>query len=103
MKLTTCLLFSALLCSLTVAQPAEKKVYPKRWVYVSNRLASDKDLADIRTIIETAAAHGLNGMVLAGALVMLERKSTLDGHAVPPIRQEKGEWMGHGAFLPLPV
>ena len=68
MKLTTCLLFSALLCSLTVAQPAEKKVYPKRWVYVSNRLASDKDLAAIRNIIETAAAHGLNGMVWAGAL-----------------------------------
>jgi phosphatidylglycerol:prolipoprotein diacylglycerol transferase len=37
-------------------------------------------------------------LVLAGALVMLERKSTLDGHAVPPIRQEKGEWMGHGAL-----
>jgi hypothetical protein len=54
--------------SLLAAQPAGKKVYPKRWVYVSNSLANERDLAAARQIVEVAAAHGLNGMVLAGGL-----------------------------------
>jgi hypothetical protein len=48
-----------------VAQP---KIYPKRWVYVSNTLATDRDTTEVSRIIDTAAAHGLNGMVLAGSL-----------------------------------
>ena len=46
----------------------EQKIYPKRWVYVSNTLATDSDLAALSQIVETAAAHGLNGMVLSGSL-----------------------------------
>ena len=68
MKLLACLLSAALLCSLAAAQAPEKKVYPKRWVYVGADLATDNDLAKIREIIETAAAHGLNGMVLSAGL-----------------------------------
>ncbi|MGO9239696.1 MAG: hypothetical protein ACLQBJ_02710 [Bryobacteraceae bacterium] len=68
MKSLSCVLLCALTCSLSLAQAPEKKIYPKRWVYVSNELGSDKDLAAVRQIIETAAAHGLNGMVFAAGL-----------------------------------
>ena len=37
-------------------------------------------------------------LVLAGALVLRERKGPGKGGAFPPFRQEKGERMGHGAF-----
>ena len=47
---------------------AQPKIYPKRWVYVSSSLATDRDAAEVSQIVETAAAHGLNGMVLAGSL-----------------------------------
>jgi hypothetical protein len=57
----------ALLC-LVPATPAQPKIYPKRWVYVSNSLDTDRDLAEVSRIVETAAAHGMNGMVLAGSL-----------------------------------
>jgi hypothetical protein len=56
----------ACMCSCATAPPAAKKVFPKRWVYVSNPLATDQDVAALRQIVETAAAHGLNGMALAG-------------------------------------
>ena len=47
---------------------AEKKIYAKRWVYVSRSLRNDRDVADIREIARTAGEHGLNGMVLASGL-----------------------------------
>ncbi|MGE5644243.1 MAG: hypothetical protein ACM336_00490 [Acidobacteriota bacterium] len=56
-----------LICAALAAQ-APKKVYPKRWFYVSRPLRSDRDLDQIRDLIRTAAAHGLNGMVYAGGL-----------------------------------
>ncbi len=64
----SCVLFCSLIGSLAAAPPAAKRVYPKRWVYVSTNLASEGDVADVSRIVETAAAHGLNGMVLAGPL-----------------------------------
>ncbi len=65
MKLRTCVLLCALFGSLAAAPPAEKKIYPKRWVYGGSELATDDDLAKLRGILETAAAHGVNGMVLS--------------------------------------
>jgi len=65
-KLPTCVLLCALLGSLLAAQPAAKKIYPKRWVYAGAELGTDADLAKLRGILETAAAHGVNGMVLSG-------------------------------------
>ena len=67
MKPQPCLLLCAVLSSVLAAAPA-KKIYPKRWVYVSSSLANEKDVAAVVEIVETAAAHGLNGMVLAGSL-----------------------------------
>ncbi len=37
-------------------------------------------------------------LVVAGGLVLLERKSTVEGRELPPIRQKEGEWMGHAAI-----
>ena len=74
MKLSTCVLLGALLGSLLAAQPAAKKIYPKRWVYVGTGLATDNDLVKIREIIETAAAHGLNGIVLSAGLDQIDRQ-----------------------------
>ena len=34
--------------------------------------------------------------VLAGAIVLMERKGPVEGRGLPPFRQEKGERMGHG-------
>ncbi len=68
MKSYLCVLFCVIFSSLSAAPPDAKKVYPKRWVYVSNSLKNDRDVADVLAIVETAAAHGLNGMVLAGTL-----------------------------------
>ena len=55
----------------TAAQPAGK-TYPDRWVYVSRNLSKDEHVEDIKGIVETAHAHGLNGMLLAGGLEGLE-------------------------------
>jgi len=65
-----------LCCEMPAAAPpveAGTKVYPHRWVYVSRSLTRDSDLADIRGIVNTAADHGLNGMVLTG-LSYLDRR-----------------------------
>jgi hypothetical protein len=50
----------------------EAKEYPCRWVYVSRSLRADKDVADIEQIVQTASAHGLNGMVLSAGLDRLD-------------------------------
>ena len=50
------------------------KDYPYRWVYVSRSLRSDKDVADIKGIVETASGHGLNGMVLSAGLDTLDKQ-----------------------------
>jgi len=50
----------------------EAKVYPYRWVYVSRSLRSDEHVADIARIAGTAAAHGLNGLVLKAGLDRLD-------------------------------
>ncbi|HLB74394.1 MAG TPA: hypothetical protein VJJ98_10280 [Sedimentisphaerales bacterium] len=48
--------------------------YPYRWVYVSRSLRADSDVADIKGIVETGSAHGLNGMVLSAGLDMLDKQ-----------------------------
>lgn len=48
--------------------------YPCRWVYVSKGLHQDRDVDEIREIVQTAAAHGLNGMVLSAGLDRIDRQ-----------------------------
>ena len=47
--------------------------YPDRWVYVSRGLTHNQDVQDIREIVATASAHGLNGMLLAAGLDGISR------------------------------
>ncbi|MBN1844131.1 MAG: hypothetical protein JW810_00490, partial [Sedimentisphaerales bacterium] len=49
------------------------KTYPDRWVYVSRSLTEDAHVDDIRRIVDTAADHGLNGLVMDGGYYRLER------------------------------
>jgi hypothetical protein len=60
------ILVVVLLAGITAAGAAEKKVYSKRWVYVSRSLRADRDVDDIRQIVQTGAEHGINGMLFAG-------------------------------------
>ena len=48
------------------------KQYPCRWVYVSRSLRQEDHVQDIERIVQTASEHGLNGMVLAAGLDMLD-------------------------------
>jgi len=41
---------------------------PLRWVFVYRNLQEDRHVAEIRAIAETAARHGLNGLVLSAGL-----------------------------------
>jgi hypothetical protein len=53
---------------------AAEKTYPCRWVYVSRGLHQDADVDAIAGIVNTAAAHGLNGMVLSAGLDRLDKQ-----------------------------
>ncbi len=39
--------------------------YPYRWVYASSGLRNDEDAQKVKDIIQTAAGHGLNGILLS--------------------------------------
>ena len=69
--LQLCLAALALLAAFSQAAGGE---YPCRWVYVSRGLHKDQDVEDIRKIVQTAADHRLNGMVLAAGLDRLDRQ-----------------------------
>ena len=64
-----CFLLAA---SCATSPRAERKVYPHRWVYVSRSLQHDRHVTEIERIASIAAAHGLNGMVLAAGLDRLD-------------------------------
>ena len=72
-RLLKCVVLGVLL--VTIAAPCPAKEYPYRWVFVSSSLRSDKDVADIERIVQTASEHGLNGMVLSAGLDRLDRQS----------------------------
>ena len=43
-------------------------MYPERWVYVSTEFGTEQEMARAEGIAQTAAAHGLNGMLLSAGL-----------------------------------
>jgi hypothetical protein len=55
-------------------QSAEENVYPYRWFYVSRSLNQDSHVEEIRTLVETAAASGLNGMCLSAGFDAIDLK-----------------------------
>lgn len=66
------ILFLLAAVSLSGCAGEGRKVYPERWVFVSRGLGRDSDVEYIRGIVETAAAHGLNGMALTAGLDRLD-------------------------------
>ncbi|HXH50681.1 MAG TPA: hypothetical protein VNM47_15170 [Terriglobia bacterium] len=50
------------------------RIYPDRWVYVSTGLQSDEELERVQGIAQTAASHGLNGMLLSSGFDQLDLK-----------------------------
>ncbi|HEX5410248.1 MAG TPA: hypothetical protein VFZ27_00140 [Terriglobia bacterium] len=60
--------------SLNALAFGDPRVYPDRWVYVSNGLASDEELERVQGIAHTAASHGLNGMLLSSGFDQLDLK-----------------------------
>lgn len=63
-----------LLAAALVVPTASAAEYPCRWGYVSRWLNSNRDVEEIRAIVETASRHGLNGMVLDAGLDHLDRQ-----------------------------
>jgi hypothetical protein len=55
-----------------VPRPGEKAPLPHRWAMVRTQLESDADVEKIRGIAETAASHGLNGILLGAGLDSLD-------------------------------
>jgi hypothetical protein len=55
-------------------QSVEENVYPYRWFYISRGLNQDSHVEDIRRLVETAAAHGLNGMSLSAGFDAIDLK-----------------------------
>ena len=60
---------------LPAAALCQNTVYPNRWVYFSRNLGTDNDVEDFRTIAKTAAAHGLNGVMLAASFDNFDRQN----------------------------
>lgn len=60
-------------------------VFPCRWVRLSPSFQSDKDVEVIRGLVETAASHGLNGIVLSG----MDRLSLASSESLDRLRQVK--------------
>jgi len=53
-------------------RPMEKAPLPHRWVMVRTHLDGDADVEKIRGIADTAASHGLNGILLGAGLDTLD-------------------------------
>lgn len=60
---------------LPAAALAQSTVYPNRWVYFSRSLGTDKDVDDFRAVAQTAATHGLNGVMLATSFDNFDRQN----------------------------
>ena len=53
------------LLALCACAKKETKVYPYRWVYMSNSLRDDSDIEEFRAVAKTCSEHGLNGILLS--------------------------------------
>jgi hypothetical protein len=61
-----------LVLAATMAAVTPKKIYPYRWVRVGTGLRDAADVEKVRNIAETAAQHGLNGILLSAGLDSLD-------------------------------
>ncbi len=66
MRTLCCCLPLLSLAGSAVAAATDPGPFTDRWVYVARNLRQDAHVAEIERIVNTAADHGLNGMVLTG-------------------------------------
>ncbi len=66
---------------------AEEKAYPYRWVYVMCEQFEPGTADKVREIAKTCAEHGVNGMVLSGALDRLDLESPYTFKAIAEIKR----------------
>jgi len=66
---------------------AQGKVYPYRWVYFLGEQFDPSVVEKVREVVETGAAHGVNGLVLSGALDRLDLDSPYTFKVLKQIRQ----------------
>ena len=69
------LLLGFVLLAQFACQSTEDNVYPYRWFYVSRNLSQDEHVEQIRDLVQTAAAHGLNGMYFSSGFDSIDLKS----------------------------
>ncbi len=88
-----------LLAIIVQVRPVSGADYPCRWVYVSRGLHKDQDVQEIRSIVETASRHGLNGMVLAAGLDRLDRQPAECFRRLDEVKQSCAEQ--HVEIIPI--
>ncbi len=89
---------------------AEEKAYPYRWVYVICEQFEPGTADKVREIAKTCAEHGVNGMVLSGALDRLDLESPYTFKAIAEIKRIADHYgveiipqvmgVGYNAFMP---
>ncbi|HLA39204.1 MAG TPA: hypothetical protein VJ417_04365 [Candidatus Glassbacteria bacterium] len=85
-SLSVCLAaFIVLLASEAFAQGG--KVYPCRWVYFLGEQFEPTVIEKVRGVLDTCAAHGVNGLVLSGALDRLDLDSPYTYKILKQIRR----------------
>jgi hypothetical protein len=60
---------------LLLAAAVYGEIQPMRWAFFSRSLTSDSHVAEFRAVAETAAAHGLNGILLSTSFDSMDRQN----------------------------
>jgi hypothetical protein len=78
---------SFLLSAIPAISLAQTAIYPIRWVYFSRNLSSSKDVDDFRGVAQTAAAHGLNGILFASSFDNIDRQPAAFRNRLTQVKQ----------------
>jgi hypothetical protein len=71
-RATAVALASLLITALFSKSSQAREPFTDRWFYVAKNIANDKQLADAMALVDTAASHGLNGMLLSSGFDSLD-------------------------------
>ena len=85
MRKICCLL---LLCTACAGYMASAKNYTDRWVWIIGwNLTTDGDVAEITKVLESGAAHGINGAVISGGMDSLSTASPAFSRRLDEVRR----------------
>ncbi len=91
MPLKRSLILTTLVLTVLICLPLRAKELPYRWVYVMCEQFEPGTVDRVREIARTCKAHGINGMVLSGAMDRLDLDSPYTYKAIADIRQIAAE------------